>query len=219
MIVLAPPGWGEIVAEMCMEAGCGATAIVALAERSVCRTHYLAYCYKRLEAIAQNVGIKSYNMSQEEAESVTRFLQDCMRSAADIASAKEMPSNLERAQVYDVLLWASELHGRVRRSPRRAARFPVLLRSDIPGRVWEVRAETQIVSRHGMRITCRADIRPKDTITCIRLDNGRRAEATVAWTAQTDSGGAEAGLEFVREENFWELAWGPPSHGVGTGTG
>ena len=193
-------------------------AIVSLADKSVCRTHYLSYCYKRLEAIAQNVSVKTYNMTQEEAESVNRFLQDCMRSAADIASSKEMPSNLERAQVYDVLLWASELHGRVRRSPRRAARFPILLRSDIPGRMWEVRAETQIVSRHGMRIICRADVRPKDTLTCIRLDNGRRAEAAVAWTAQTDSGDVEAGLELVREENFWELAWGPSSDGVGTGT-
>jgi hypothetical protein len=216
MIALAPRGREKTVAGMCMEAGCAEAAIVSLAERSVCRSHYLAYCYKRLEAIAQNVSVQNYKMTQEEAESANRFLQDCMRSAADIASATEMPSNLERAQVYDVLLWASELHGRVRRSPRRAARFPVLLRSDISGRVWEVRAETQIVSRHGMRITCRADIRPKDTLTCIRLDNGRRAEATVAWTSLTDAGVAEAGLEIVREENFWELAWDPPSDGVGT---
>jgi hypothetical protein len=207
------------VAGTCTEAGCAETAIVSLADMSVCRSHYLAYCYKRLEAIARKVSLKTYNMSQEEAESVTRFLQDCMRSAADIASAKEMPSNLERAQVYDVLLWASELHGRVRRSPRRAARYPILLRSDLPGRVWEVRAETQIISRHGMRVACNEDIRPKDTLTCIRLDNGRRAEATVAWTIRTDSGDLEAGLEFVREENFWELAWGPSSDGRGAGTG
>ena len=146
-------------------------------------------------------------MTQEEAESANRFLQDCMRTAADFASAQQMPSNLERAQVYDVLLWASELHGRLRRSPRKAVKFPVLLRSETPGRVWEVRTETQVVSRHGMRVTCNADIRPKDTLICIRLDNGRRAEATVAWAGRTDSGATEAGLELVREENFWGLAW------------
>jgi hypothetical protein len=179
--------------------------------------HYLAYCYQRLEVIAQNVGIRTYNMNQEEAESATRFLQDCMRSAADIASAQEMPSNLERAQVYDVLLWASELHGRLRRSPRRAVRFPILLRSEIPGRVWEVRAETAIVSRHGMRIACRVDIRPKDALTCIRLDTGRRAECTVAWTSHTDSGDVDVGVEFVHEENFWGLAWGAPAEDIDTG--
>jgi hypothetical protein len=180
-------------------------------DRSVCRTHYLEYCYKRLEAISQSVGVKNYSMTQEEAEAANSFLQGCMRTAADFASSQQMPSNLERAQVYDVLLWASELHGRLRRSPRKAVRFPVLLRSDMPGRIWEVRTETQVVSRHGMSVTCNADIRAKDTLTCIRLDNGRRAEATVAWASRTDSGATEAGIEFVREENFWNIAWAAPA--------
>jgi hypothetical protein len=186
---------------------------VSLGDRSVCRSHYLAYCYRRLETISQYV--KDHQISQEEADAATRFLQDCMRSTADIASAQEMPTNLERAQVFDVLLWASELHGRLRRSPRRLARFPILLRSEIPGRSWEVRAETQVVSRHGMRVSCRADIRAKDTLTCIRLDNGRRAEAAVAWTNRNDSGESEAGLQFLRDENFWGLVWDPPSGGDG----
>ena len=200
--------------DLCTEPECAEAAVVSLGDRSVCRSHYLAYCYKRLETISQSINVKTYHMSQEDADAANRFLQECMRSAADIASAQQMPSNLERAQVYDVLLWASELHGRLRRSPRRAARFPILLRSDIAGRVWEVRTETKVVSRHGMRITCRADIRPKDALTCIRLDNGRRAEATVAWTGQTDSGEIEAGVEFPREENFWELVWSPPPDGA-----
>jgi hypothetical protein len=187
---------------------------VSLGDRSVCRTHYLGYCYKRLEAISQSISVRDYSMTQEEAEMASRFLQDCMRSAADFASSEQMPSNLERAQVYDVLLWASELHGRLRRSHRKAAKFPVLLRSDMPGRVWEVRTETEVVSRHGMRFTCHADIRAKDTLTCIRLDNGRRAEAIVAWARIGDSGITEAGVEFVREENFWGLAWASSSDRV-----
>lgn len=200
--------------DICAEPDCAESAVVPLGERSVCRGHYLAYCYKRLENISQSV--KDHQFSYEEAEAASRFLQDCMRSAADIASAQEMPTNLERAQVFDVLLWASELHGRLRRSPRRRARFPVLLRSEIPGRSWEVRAETQVVSRHGMRLTCRADARQKDTLTCIRLDDGRRAEATVAWTARNDAGDLDVGLELIRVENFWGLAWDQPSGGANT---
>lgn len=190
--------------------------MVSVGERFVCRSHYLAYCYKRLETISQSVNVRTYTMTQDEADAANRFLQDCMRSAADIASAQEMPNNLERAQVYDVLLWASELHGRLRRSPRKVAKFPILLQSSIPGRVWEVRTETRVVSRYGMRLACRADVRPKDQLICIRLDNGRRAEATVAWTGRTDSDEVELGVEFLREENFWELAWAPPSDGIGT---
>jgi hypothetical protein len=201
------------VGNACSEPNCAEAAFVSFADYSVCRTHYLAYCYKRLEAISQSVSAKNYTMTQEEAETSNRFLQECMRTAADFASSQQMPSNLERAQVYDVLLWASELHGRLRRSPRKEAKFPILLRSEIPGRVWEVRTETQVVSRHGMRLTCNADIRPKDTLTCIRLDNGRRAEATVAWASRAESGVTEAGVEFVREENFWGIVWGSPSDG------
>ena len=202
----------EAVVGVCAEPECAEAAVISFGERSVCRGHYLAYCYKRLGTIAENV--KDHHISEEEAEAATGFLQDCMRFAADVANAQELPSNLQKAQVFDVLLWASELHGRLRRSPRRLARFPILLRSDIPGRVWEVRAETQVVSRHGMRVICRAEVRVKDTLTCIRLDNGRRTEATVAWTNRNDSGECQAGLEFVRDENFWGLAWDQPSVGA-----
>jgi hypothetical protein len=198
-------------ADLCSEPGCTEAAVVSRGDRSACRAHYLAYCYQRLEAISRAVGVKTYSMTQEGAEAAGRFLQECMRTAADFATSQAMPSNLERAQVYDVLLWASELHGRLRRSPRKAARFPILLRSEMAGRVWEARTETQVVSRHGMRIACNADIRAKDTLTCIRLDNGRRAEATVAWASRADSGLAEAGVEFVREDNFWGIIWGDSS--------
>src|SRR3954466_9699816 len=145
--------------ENCSLPGCHEGAVVSLETNSFCRAHFLAYCYKRLESISKSVSAKSYNITQEEADAASRFLQECMRAAADIASAQEMPSNMERAQVYDVLLWASELHGRLRRSPRRAARFPVLLRSEIPGSTWEVKTETAVVSRYGMSLTCRADVR------------------------------------------------------------
>jgi hypothetical protein len=191
----------------CTEGRCRESAIASLEGQAFCRAHFLAYCYKRLETIANSVSAKTYNITQDEADAAARFLQDCMRAAADIASAQETPTNLERAQVYDALLWASELHGRLRRSPRKAMRFPILLRSDIAGRTWKLETETSIVSRHGMNLTCRADLRPKDSLTCIRLDTGRRAEAIVAWTRTNDSGDTEAGIEFPREENFWDLIW------------
>jgi hypothetical protein len=39
----------------------------------------------------------------------------------------------------------------------------------------------------------------------------------VAWAGRTDSGATEAGLELVREENFWGLAWDPAPEGAGEG--
>lgn len=197
----------------CAEPGCSDPVVVFLTERPLCRAHYLAGCYERLEAIAKRLDARQYDMTSAEADSAGRFLQDCMRSAADFAGSSQTPSNLEKAQVYDMLLWASELHGRLRRSPRRAAKFPIMVRSEMQGRSWEIRTDTQVVSRHGMRLTCHTDIRPKDRVTCIRLDNGQRAEATVAWTKRLHSDAVEAGVEFPHEENFWGIAWESPDLG------
>jgi hypothetical protein len=191
----------------CAEPGCSDPLVVSLAERPLCRAHYLAACYERLEAIAKRLGTRHYDMTSAEADIAGRFLQDCMRSAADFAGSSQTPSNLEKAQVYDVLLWASELHGRLRLSPRRVAKFPIMVRSEMQGRSWEIRTDTQVVSRHGMRFTCCSDIRTKDQVTCIRLDSGARAEGTVAWTKRLHSDAVEAGVEFPHEENFWGLAW------------
>jgi hypothetical protein len=208
---------GGLVQKFCLEPECAEEPVVLLAEKAFCRTHYLAFCYRRLEAIAKALGVRNYEMTADEADAAGRFLQDCMRSAADFAGSQQTPSNLEKAQVYDVLLWASELHGRLRRSPRKNVKFPIVLRSDIPGRLWEIRTDTHVVSRHGMRLTCSADIQPKDRLTCIRLDTGRRAEAIVAWTRRTDGDSTEAGVEFVNEENFWDITWaGPPEAASGS---
>ncbi len=204
------------MSENCAEPSCAERPVASLEGRAFCRPHFLAYCYRRLEAISKSVSSKAYHLTQDEADSAARFLQDCMRAAADIASSQEMPGNLERAQVYDVLLWSSELHGRLRRSPRKAVRFPILLRSEIPGRSWELRTETNVVSRYGMSICCRNDIRPRDSLQCIRLDTGSRAEALVAWTRTNDSGEIEAGIEFPREENFWGLVWNPAPEQITT---
>lgn len=130
-----------------------------------------------------------------------------MRGAADIACAPVTPPNLEKAQVVDILLWASELHGRLRRSPRVSARIPVLLRSEALDQPWEERTETQILSRHGAQVCCRVEVHNGDVLTCIRLDNGRRADSRVTWTHRKASGELEFGIEFANEDNFWGLAW------------
>jgi hypothetical protein len=205
------PLGGAVLVHTCCEPDCKETGTLSVGGECVCRSHYLSHCYRRLGAIAEE--IKNNQFNHDEGEAASRFLQDCMRSAADVASTQDQLTNLERAQIFDILLWSSELHGRLRRSPRRVAKFPILLRSDIPGRCWEERVETKMVSRHGMRISCRSDVRLKDTLTCTRLDNGRRAEAVVAWTSRNSFDEVEAGLEFSRDDNFWGLVWGEPTGG------
>ena len=130
-----------------------------------------------------------------------------MRGAADIACNPAPPSNLERARVIDVLLWASELHGRLRRSPRVSAKIPILLRSEAADRPWEEKTETTVLSRHGMQVSCRSEIRQGDSLICVRLDSGQRVDGRVVWIQRRASGEIEAGIEFSSEGNFWGIAW------------
>ncbi|PYU28635.1 MAG: hypothetical protein DMG31_19620 [Acidobacteria bacterium] len=128
-----------------------------------------------------------------------------MREATNIACAAELPNNLERAQLLDILLWASELYGRLRRGPRVRASIPILVRSEDAQKPWEEKTETRELSVHGFSFLCRHELRDGDALLCVRLDNGRRVGARVAWARPKDSGETEAGLEFVTETDFWGM--------------
>ena len=193
------------MAERCTEQGCTESAIVLIGENWLCNQHFIERSYRQLEEISAEM--REASLQESNAEESARRLEECMRGAADIACSPVPPSNLERARVIDVLLWASELHGRLRRSPRVAARIPILLRSEALDRPWEEKTQTMLLSRHGMNVSCRSEIRQGDALTCVRLDTGQRVEGRVVWTQRRASGEIEAGVEFSGEGNFWGIAW------------
>ena len=190
----------------CSSEGCSDEVVASVENLALCRKHFLASAYRQLESISAQ--IQDPRFHETHGEPVGRFLEDCMRHAADIACASAPPSNLERAQVLDVLLWASELHGRLRRSPRVRARVAVKLRSE--SLQWEERVETQLLSRHGFQLTCSHELNVEDMLSCERLDIGWRTQARVVWVRRKESGTTEAGFEFLKDENFWGIA-NPPS--------
>jgi hypothetical protein len=191
---------------LCSTDECVEEAVASAEERALCRKHFLSYSYKRLEDISGRIHEAQFH--ERHSDAASHFLEDCMRDAADIACGADTPSNLERAQVLDVLLWASELHGRLRRGPRVPARLTIQLRSENPDKPWEEKTETQLISRHGAQVTCGHDVSTSDKLTCVRLDNGWRTEARVAWTSRKASGRLEVGLEFLTDKNFWGLGGG-----------
>jgi hypothetical protein len=189
--------------EHCSFDGCAEPVITSLDANVFCYQHFLTSSYRRLEAIAAQ--IRDPQFHQFKAEAAGRFLEDCMRTAADVACSGATPTNLERARILDVLLWASELHGRLRRGPRLPLRIAVLLRCETPGKAWEEKTETQVVSRYGAQLTCKHAVSGGDTLTCVRLDTGARTETRVVWARQQISGEMDLGIEFSKDTNFWEL--------------
>jgi hypothetical protein len=184
-----------------MADGCVQSAVVSLDEKRLCRVHFIQMAYRHLDRISLQIQAPAFHSRNAEAASIC--LEACMREAANIACAADFPPNLERAQLLDILLWASELHGRLRRGPRVAARIPILLRCENPERPWEEKAETQSLSQHGFSFVCRHELREDEELTCVRLDNGRRVKARVAWVRSKEAGENEAGLEFSTSEDFW----------------
>lgn len=185
----------------CSAEGCLEAAVASLDECQVCRTHFVTGAYRHLESVAEQIQEPSFY--SQHGELATRFLEQCMREVTNIACAAEPPDNLERARLLDILLWASELYGRLRRGPRVRASIPILVRSEDEQKPWEEKADTVVLSVHGFCFFCRHELHSGDILTCIRLDNGHRADARVAWTRSKDSGETEAGLEFITDEDFW----------------
>lgn len=190
----------------CAAEGCAEAGAASLDGRQVCRTHFLAGAYRHLDSIAAQ--IQEPHFHTRHGESATQFLEQCMREATNIACALELPNNLERAQLLDILLWASELYSRLRRGPRVSASIPILIRSEDQEKPWEEKTETRQLSMHGFSFACRHELRHGETLTCVRLDNGRRLDGRVAWTRPQDSGETLAAVEFITEEDFWGLEAG-----------
>lgn len=199
----------ETTLARCSAEGCEETAITSVESKALCRRHFLANAYRHLESISAQILEPRFH--ENHGEAAGRFLEECMRRAADIACAPAPPSNLERAQVLDVLLWASELHGRLRRGPRVKARIPIQLRSEEPP--WEENAETQLLSRHGFQLTTQRELNVEDRVVCTRLDNNWKAESRVVWVRRTESGKTEAGFEFLSDDNFWGISTWPVMQG------
>ncbi len=187
----------------CAAEACVQASVASLDERPVCRAHFLAGAYRHIESIAAQIHDPHFH--SRHGELASRFLEQCMRDATTIACAPQLLDNLERAQLLDILLWASELYVRLRRGPRVRASIPILVRCEDVQKPWEEKTETRLLSVHGFCFLCRHELRRGDALTCVRLDNGRRVDARVAWSRGKDSGETEAGVEFVTEEDFWGM--------------
>ncbi len=190
----------------CAADGCAEATVASLDNQPVCRTHFVSGAYRHLESIAAQIHEPHFHT--QHGESATQFLEQCMREATNIACASKLPGNLERAQLLDILLWASELYGRLRRGPRVPANIPILVRSEDQQNPWEEKTETRQLSVHGFSFVCRHELHESDALTCVRLDNGRLVEARVAWARPKDTGEIEAGVEFLTDEDFWGLEAG-----------
>lgn len=90
----------------CDTESCGLPAICSVEFHFFCIGHFIAHCYDRLEECAK---LPVVCTTEKLGKSVDRFLQECSQQAANLVDPIRGLDNLERARLFDIFLWASEL--------------------------------------------------------------------------------------------------------------
>src|SRR5215469_4410021 len=99
----------------CSERACHSAAATSLDEQAFCLNHFLLRCYARLEAVDPR-GQKSRE-ERVDLAAMRAFIEECSQRALEVSLRRANLTNLERARLLDILLWASELF-LILRAPR-----------------------------------------------------------------------------------------------------
>jgi len=161
----------------------------------MCLEHFIAACYEKLEVLSKNRHV--WSVDGTAWESASQIIQECVQRAGDLSQQKSEISNLERARLLDISLWAAELSRQVRRSPRSPLATSVRLISERPGRHWEEETQTLDMSQHGARLPCQHAVEIGDILKVVRIDTGKKMEARVVWQRRIALGTQEIGIEFI----------------------
>jgi hypothetical protein len=110
----------------CDTPSCGNPAVGLLALRFYCIGHFISHCYERLERCNANPARES---AVADSVAVDRFLQQCVAQASELVRPMRGFDNLDRARLFDIFLWASDL---------------VAKRSVFKAAEWQQRAEANL---------------------------------------------------------------------------
>jgi PilZ domain len=191
--------------ENCSASGCWRAAIASLESHPLCRTHFIDSCEAELEGYQQR--LKANRMGDVSPETARRFIHESIQQADNIERSARDLDDLDRKRLLNLIVLAAELGCHVRRSPRKVASIAIQVRSEISGQQWEEETETRLISRYGALVKCQHYLEIGESIRVVRLDNGRKTVARVAWHVRNQDGQPQVGIEFPDCDNFWELDW------------
>ena len=90
----------------CDTGNCGRPAMSSLELKHLCVDHFIARCYERLNECSAN---RFADPDETASVSIDRFLVSSAQQAAGLVHPMRGLDNLERARLFDILLWSSEL--------------------------------------------------------------------------------------------------------------
>jgi hypothetical protein len=99
--------------DACAVEGCSAAKVATLDNQALCLDHFFTKCYATLECFDRWRTQSSHKLAKESqtvsCEQVRAFLQACSGQALNVSLQCTDMTNLQRARLLDVLLWAGEL--------------------------------------------------------------------------------------------------------------
>lgn len=102
----------------CDECAVRQPAVCSVELRFFCMSHFVDFCYERLEECEKELG------EAPSRESVQGFLRECATQAAKLLLIGKELQNTDRARLFDIMLWANELFYRSISSARMGASGP-----------------------------------------------------------------------------------------------
>jgi hypothetical protein len=96
------------VAETCALSDCQRVAVAVLEGQALCLDHFFSGCYTALADFDQYRDYAQADREQNRSR-LRNFLEECSAQALNISLRVQNMSNLQRARLLDVLLWAGEL--------------------------------------------------------------------------------------------------------------
>lgn len=188
----------------CAIESCAEPAVAQLETQSFCMQHFVARFMR--EAESRNERLRSGPFDAAAAESFKKLLADCAAQAKELLDSEQNLALPGKERLLDILVLTSQLHQRLRRSPRTTASVPIWLRRDDPGQTWEEATWTSSISRHGAGLVCRHRVEPGRTVYLCRKDRGGRAQARVVYSHFDAAGDRQIGVEILDRNDFWDAS-------------
>jgi hypothetical protein len=92
--------------QLCSFNSCETLRVTTLADENLCCDHLIVRCYEFLEQIDPDRGMKS--KEREKGVELKQVIEECSRKVLEVSLGTLQLSNLQRARLLDILLWASD---------------------------------------------------------------------------------------------------------------
>jgi hypothetical protein len=93
--------------QSCGRSGCSEPGVVTFGAGTLCSEHFLVACYEALGRIDRGMGLRARDAT--EAREAKRVAHECARGVLDVSLNAAELSNLQKARLLDVLLWADDI--------------------------------------------------------------------------------------------------------------